>query len=175
MDIDSQVVFNEEQLQKLYRYTCALKGTEQDAYDLLQSSLEKYIKSDIAKQPSTYTNPVAYLRQIIRNTYIDQIRHNALIQWDDFDENEVTSSDLDWNGLEQSLINEQDAEYVIEKMNGLEREIIFLWAVEGYTTKEVAEYLNMPKNTVLSRIYRLRKKIQSHYHHNENKTLSRRT
>ena len=146
--------FKPEELQQLYRYACALLGGEQDAYDLLQSSLEKYLKS-----AGEHSNPTAYMRRIMRNSHIDQLRHDALVHWDDYDEEHSVSSDLNWNGIEQIAINRDEVQHCIAQMNGIEREIIFLWAIAGYSTAEVAQQLEMPKNTVLSRIHSLRQKI----------------
>lgn len=147
--------FSPAELQQLYQYACAILGTQQDAYDLLQSALEKYLK-----QTATNSNPMAYMRTIIRNTYIDQIRHDALINWDDYDDEQSVSADLNWNAIEQLAIDQDEAQHCIAQMSGIEREIMFLWAVEGCSTAEVAEQLDMPKNTVLSRIHRLRQKIK---------------
>jgi len=147
--------FSPAELQQLYRYACAILGTQQDAYDLLQSGLEKYLK-----QNKEHSNPMAYMRTIIRNAHIDKVRHDALINWDDYDDEQSVSADLNWNAIEQLAIDQDEAQHYIAQMSGIEREIMFLWAVEGYSTAEVAQQLNMPKNTVLSRIYRLRQKIK---------------
>ena len=147
--------FNAKELQQLYRYACILLGGEQDAYDLLQGALEKYLK-----QSAENSNPMAYMRAIIRNAHIDKIRHDALINWDDYDEEQSVSADLNWNAIEQLAIEQDEAQYCIAQMSGIEREIMFMWAVEGYSTAEVAKQLDMPKNTVLSRIHRLRQKIK---------------
>jgi len=40
-----------------------------------------------------------------------------------------------------------------------EREALYLNAVEGYTAREIAKQTDMPRNTVLSLIFRARKKL----------------
>ena len=42
-----------------------------------------------------------------------------------------------------------------------EREALYLWAVEGYTAKEIAKIGSLSRNTVLSRIHRARAKLRS--------------
>ena len=42
-----------------------------------------------------------------------------------------------------------------------EREALFLWAVEGYTAREIAEMCSSPINTVLSRLHRGRRKLRT--------------
>jgi len=44
-------------------------------------------------------------------------------------------------------------------LNPVEREILHLWAVEGMTTAQIAEQLDTPRGTVLSRIYRMRQRL----------------
>jgi RNA polymerase sigma-70 factor (ECF subfamily) len=46
-------------------------------------------------------------------------------------------------------------------MTTAEREILFLWAVEGYSTDEVARHLDRPRGSVLSIIHRMRKRLTS--------------
>ncbi len=153
----NQAEFSADELNQLYRYACSLLGKQQDAFDLLHNALEKYIKSS---SPAGRSKPMAYMRSIMRNHHIDQLRHDALIQWDDYDEQQTVSVDLNWNTLEQNRIAEDEAEQLLKQMTGIEREMMFLWAVEGYSTAEVAVHLGMPKNTVLSRIHRLRQKLK---------------
>jgi RNA polymerase sigma-70 factor (ECF subfamily) len=42
-----------------------------------------------------------------------------------------------------------------------ERELLYLWAVEEYTMKEISELTGIPRGTLLSRIHRIRKKVAS--------------
>ena len=39
---------------------------------------------------------------------------------------------------------------------------MYLWAVEGYSTSELAEFLEMPRGTLLSKIHRLRIRVERH-------------
>jgi len=39
------------------------------------------------------------------------------------------------------------------------RELLYLWAVEEYTSKELADLFNVPPGTILSRLHRLKIKI----------------
>ena len=51
---------------------------------------------------------------------------------------------------------------LMEGLDPLERELLFLWAVEGYTARELGEATECSRGTVLSRLHRLRKKIIRH-------------
>ena len=44
-----------------------------------------------------------------------------------------------------------------------EREILFLWAVEGFTVQDIANDLGIPKGTILSRLHRLKIKVKNKF------------
>ncbi len=73
-------MFTNEELNKQFRYCIALTGDEAQAYDLLQDSLESFLRGGDHARSS-----VAYLRVIIRNRYIDQFRKEASAQFFSFD------------------------------------------------------------------------------------------
>ena len=155
--------FDHARLNRFYQYSYALTHHEQDAYDLLQSAIEKYLK-----QISSQAEPgEAYLYRIIRNAFIDQYRRQQRFDHETFDEDQH-SVDFDISTLESISINNDHLNKLMGELNTTEREILFLWAVEEYTTQEVADLMNIPKGTVLSRIFRLRKKLQNHDQNNEN-------
>jgi RNA polymerase sigma-70 factor (ECF subfamily) len=56
-------------------------------------------------------------------------------------------------------------------LNPVEREILYFWAIEGFSTTEVAKIMKMPKGTVLSKIHRMRIAIKQRFSiDNDNKT-----
>lgn len=171
------MLFDKQQLNQLYRYCYALTVHRDDAYDLLQSALEKYLKNP----PSASYSESAYLRRIIRNQFIDNVRRINNVKFESLDTgtsegtfddtfkspyetNSFNSQDvisINSNALDEMLINEEMVDWIWSILDTVEREIVFLWAVEGYTAVEVSTELDMPRGTVLSRIHRLRKKIYS--------------
>lgn len=66
-------MLNNEQFNKLYQYGLSLCQNEDRAYDLLQSSLEKYLSKNISIE-----HPMPYLRTMMRNCYFDEQRHQKL-------------------------------------------------------------------------------------------------
>ncbi len=162
------MTFDKQQLNQLYRYCYMLTVHRDDAYDLLQSALEKYLKSP----PNASYSEFAYIRRIIRNQFIDNIRRLKSVTFESLDsyaphaqEEEHSYFDnqdviaINSSALDEMLINEERVEWIWSILNAAEREIVFLWGVEGYTAAEVATELDMPRGTVLSKIHRLRKKI----------------
>jgi len=146
-------MFDKQQLQNLYRYCYSLTCEKQNAYDLLQNSLEKYIKKNGSK-----TRPIAYMKGIIRNQFIDDYRRNKIVQFEEMEES-VVAADFDVRTLESIVINENMVEHVLRHLDDDEREIIYHWAIEGLSTSQISDELGKPKGTILSKIYRMRKKI----------------
>lgn len=141
------------QLNNLYRYALSLTANQEDAYDLLQTALEKLLRS---KQ--THHNEMAYLRTIIRNQFIDQCRRNNLIDFEPIHEENLAP--LDTEPLEKAIIDEDYVNTLMMALNPIEREALFLWAVMDYTASEIAEETGESRGTILSRLHRIKKKLQ---------------
>ncbi len=76
--------------------------------------------------------------------------------------------EFDVKTLESISIDDDLIEQVLDNLEPLERKILFYWAVEGYTTQQIADMLEMPKGTVLSKIHRMRLRIKQQF--NEDQT-----
>jgi len=150
-------MFDKQQLDQLYRYCYSLLGHESNAYDLLQSSLEKYLCCK-----TTIKNPQTYMKQIIRNSFIDFVRKASHRDHDLYEEDQGYM-DYDVKTLESIMIDRSMVEQVMAFLTPSEREIVHLWAVEGYSTREIADWLGIPKGTILSKIHRLRIKLKQQF------------
>ena len=142
------------QLQQLYRYGLSLTQNTSDAHDLLQSALEKWIKQ--GKQECL---SLAYIRAIMRNQFIDNCRRHNLVSFESLEDD--TPVVLDELSLEQHFINEDMVHSILEHLNATEREVLYLWAVLGFTASEIANELETSRNTILSRLFRVKKKAQA--------------
>lgn len=101
---------------------------------------------------------MAYLRRIIRNRFIDDLRRiqngpAEIVSMADLPENH------DGRDLESMAISADLVEQMFSLLSPDEREILYFWAVEGYSSRQLARHLDIPHGTVLSRIYRMRKKL----------------
>jgi RNA polymerase sigma-70 factor (ECF subfamily) len=150
-------MFNETELNRLYRYAFSLTNAEASAYDLLQSAVEKYLKLSVAKLSGD--GRLRYLRTMIRNRFIDQYRKEQRHPHQEFESVEALIS-IDMPGPEKVLIESEQILDILAGLYASERELLHLWALEEYTAKEIAEQLDCPRGTVLSRIHRLKRKIQ---------------
>lgn len=147
---------NRQLLNKLYQYCFTLTGNGNDAYDLLQCSIEKYL----SKKPLGKHNELSYLRKIIKNQFIDDRRKQQNRVHEAFDE-VITYVDMDTLSLEQVVASQHQIEGIWQSLKPDEREMLYLWAVEGYSTSELANSLNIPRGTLLSRIHRLRTRLET--------------
>jgi RNA polymerase sigma-70 factor (ECF subfamily) len=150
-------MFDKNQITTLYRYCHVLTNHEANAYDLLQTALEKCLRHP----PNELRAKMSYMRTIIRNKFIDQYRDAQKIELQEFDENIVTNIHDELSSFEDILISQESAKIIWALFDSSEREIMYLWAIQGLTTAEVAQFLDIPKGTIVSKISRLRKKVTS--------------
>lgn len=158
-------MFKEESLQQLYRYSYSLTMNENDAYDLLQNALEKFIRLEVDAR-----NPVAYMKSMIHNGFIDECRRQKVVQFESIEETNLPT-DFDVQTLEDMSVNEDMAKKIMQSLEPDEREIMYFWAIEGFSTSEIASKLEKPKGTILSKIYRMRKKIIENFPDSSNDVM----
>ena len=160
-------MFNEVTLQQLYRYSYSLTCDEPDAYDLLQAALEKFVKTNIV-----VNQPAAYVKKIIYNQFIDDCRRDKIVQFESLEEKNLPT-DFDVQTLDELLVNEDMAKQILQSLEPDEREIMYCWAIEGFSTSEIAEKLDKPKGTILSKIYRMRKKLIEQFSEHSNDVVEK--
>ena len=149
-------MFSSEELNTFFRYCIVLTNNDDSASDLLQSCLEKYVKLN----PSGINDIKAYFRRMIRNQFIDDQRKDDIQQLYEFDE-ESTVVQIDMKYLDDIIVNREQTELILSMLNPHEREVLFLWAVEGFTVKEIACDLGIPIGTLLSKLHRVKLKIKN--------------
>ena len=157
-------------LDALYRTGLRMTRSEAEAEDLVQ---ETYIKAFRHRDQFTPgTNLKAWLFRILTNTFINQYRRKAArpetTELDDVDESilyrhmrDVSpgSSSPDPEAL---LINNTLSSEVKEALESLPEKFrtTVLLDVEGFAYKEIAQMLDIPIGTVMSRLHRGRKYLQ---------------
>lgn len=142
-----------EQLQQLYQYGLSLTRDTDDAHDLLQTVLEKWIR-----QGQKGDVPIAYMRTMMRNQFIDQCRRQQIVAFEPLPDDVLLA--MDEQSVEQQHIDSDMVEHLLENLNTAEREVLFLWAVLEYSASEIAQELQTSRGTVLSRLFRVKKKAQ---------------
>lgn len=153
------MIFDRTSLNKLFRYCMALCDQRDDAYDLLQDSVERYL-TQTNQAPK---NSQAFIRRIARNRFYDQQRRKKIVQFDVLDEMDIDASHE--QDLESILIDELTLKYIWKTLSTAEKEVVFLWAVDGLSASQIADELDIPRATVLSRLRRMRIKVEQHTNH----------
>lgn len=142
-----------DSLQKLYRYAYALTADEDDAYDLLQSAIEICLN----KPADRADKSAAYIRMIMKNRYIDMYRHQQSFPHENIDDHSPVN--LDESALEDIVIAADDLAHIWAMLESIDREVLYLWAIEGFSMREISAMLAISRGTLLSRIHRLRKRL----------------
>lgn len=155
------MALDRDTLDRLFRYSYSLTGSEDEAYTLLQKAIERYLEA--SRGGATINAVVPYVRQVIRNAFIDDHRRKQRFPEVGLEEVQEGVLDIGVGSLENQMIASVDIDLIWKELNPNEREVLYLWAVEGYSTREIAEQSGTSRNTILSRIHRLRQKLQAWY------------
>lgn len=150
------VIFDRKNLNLLFRYCLALCGERENARDLLHDSIEKYLRNP----PDVAQKPEAYIKRIARNHFIDRIRREQVVQTEVIEDTDVLASTE--RALEDMMVDQLTLEKVWQHLTPLEREVIYYWAVEEMSASEIALHTGQSRNTVLSRLHRLRLRMQAY-------------
>ncbi len=145
----------EELLHSGYRYALSLTHDKTRAEDIVQDAWLAVLK---AKGPQTRP----YFFSAVRSRFLNLNKREQLVMvvsLDDvppIEEQEDTSDHLEiMDYLEYPMLEE-----ALDSLRGVEREALFLMAVEGYTANEIAIFTKQPRGTVLSHIHRAKQKIR---------------
>jgi RNA polymerase sigma-70 factor, ECF subfamily len=156
--------FNEqglEHLDALFGYAMTLTRDRNVAEDLVQETYLRAVRA--ANQLSPESNIKSWLFVIMRNAWLNQLRHQRSgPRFVDIEVESNTRSDLEASPhvvylrkLERAQV--QDA---MERLPEAYREIVLLRDFEGFTYQEIATVLDCPAGTVMSRLARAREKLR---------------
>ncbi len=156
-------------LDQLYGGALRMTRNPQDAEDLVQETYLKAFKGFDSFKPGT--NLKAWLYRIMTNTYINTYRKKQrrpleTSAEDVTDRQLYTTSSHDSTGLQsaevEALKNLPDKQ-IADAMNSLSddyRMVVYYADVEGLAYKEIAEVMDIPLGTVMSRLHRGRKQLR---------------
>jgi len=151
-------------LQHGYRYALSLAHHAAKAEDLLQDAWVAVIQADGPHEKS-------YLFCAIRSRYYNLYKRELLVPMESLEsivEPAYESVDV---GYAHDLDDPQ-LDAALAQLRGIEREVLYLSAVEGYTAQEITTITGQARGTVLSMLTRTRKKVQRYFSINEVKVVS---
>ena len=128
-----------------------MKNTEL-AEDVLQEGFVKvFLKLKEFKREGSFEG---WIRRIIVNTSLDAIRKNAKTKFDQPIDD--VSYKLEYKDPASSSLETQDLLNLVKNMPSGYRVVFNMFAIEGYSHKEIAEKLNVTENTSKSQYLRAR-------------------
>jgi RNA polymerase sigma-70 factor, ECF subfamily len=156
---------------QLFSTAMRMTRNRSDAEDLVQETFIKAWRSFATYQQGT--NLRAWLFRIMTNTYINkynaQQRKPTITELDDVEElflykrlGSVDQSQLSQSAEDQmlSLFTDDEVKKALEELPDQFRIPVLMSDVEGFSYKEIAEILEIPLGTVMSRLHRGRKSMQ---------------
>ncbi|EEI15843.1 sigma-70 family RNA polymerase sigma factor [Corynebacterium lipophiloflavum] len=171
-DTDVHKRFTEEAmplLDQLYAGALRMTRNPQDAEDLVQETYLKAFNAFDSYKPGT--NLKAWLYRIMTNSYINTYRKRQRrpleTSTEDMTDHQLyTTSSHDSTGLESAEVaalkvmpNSRISE-AFDELNEDYRMVVYMADVEEMAYKEIAEALDIPLGTVMSRLHRGRKQLR---------------
>lgn len=158
-------------IDSLYRTALRMTGNASDAEDLVQETFLRAFRS--LHQFKEGTNLRAWLFRIMTNAFINEYRKRtrrpSSSSLDDIEDFYLYDHLID-SGIqpmderpEDIVLGRMTADDVIGALDDLSddfRQVVLLADVEGFSYREIAEILDIPVGTVMSRLFRARRKLQ---------------
>ena len=158
-------------MDQLYSHALRLTKNPADAEDLVQETYLKGYKAFNSFKDGT--NLRAWLFRILTNSFINAYRKKQR----SFDEQEVedieafnTLSSADYSsnthlGISAEValferLTDDEIQTAIDSLPGTYKDVVLLADVQGFSYKEIAEILDVPDGTVMSRLHRARAKLK---------------
>lgn len=149
-------------LPALYGTAVRLVRNKSDAEDLVQETYLKAVRSSESLDPKSDCK--AWLFKIMTNTFIDQYRRSTrtpqLVELDEEDERGLEDRRAEPEAAVFANLMDEDVQRALDALPERNRMPILLFDVEGFTYAEIADMLNIPVGTVMSRLYRGRRMLK---------------
>ena len=147
-----------DHIDRLYRAACALTGSRGAADDLVQDTYAK-----VLAKPRLLRNDddIGYLLKTMRNLFYDQRRQAARratepVDPEDFDR-------VPGRAGPEEMVEQRELLGAIAELPEEFRDVLVAVDVAGLSYKEAARLLGVPEGTVMSRLYRARKRVIEAY------------
>ena len=155
-DISEQLV---SLLPRLRRFAAGLTGNLSDADDLVQQSCEKALRKQHQWQPGTRLD--SWMYRIIQTTWIDQTRRQRSDTVSLESEKMPETQDRRSGNVAENHNMLDRVSQVLNQLPEDQRVVLLMIAVEGRSYQEVSNMLEVPKGTVMSRLFRARSRVQA--------------
>jgi RNA polymerase sigma-70 factor (ECF subfamily) len=146
-----------EHVDALYRAACALTGSAHEAEDLVQETYSRVL----AKPRVLHSiSDRGYLLIALRRTFLDDHRRKRrrALQTP-LDDMEVEIADPSPRGQPQDALDARELYSAIAALPDGWGEVVAAVDIAGLTYSETARLLDVPEGTVMSRLYRARRRL----------------
>ena len=145
------------QLPALRRYAAALSGSLTIGDDLVQDCIERALRrADRLRDPLRLA---AWLRSILHNLYIDELRKKRTRGIEEDITELADDVAISVAPVDRAPFHEFTA--AMGALSAEHRQILLLTGLEGMNYREIAEELDIPIGTVMSRIARARERLRN--------------
>jgi RNA polymerase sigma-70 factor (ECF subfamily) len=149
---------------QLYNHARWITGDSHDAEDLVQETYAKALKGFASFAEGT--NLRAWMYRILRNTFMTSksglaAKNTEYLEDDEAATQHATAHDITPELLLLRSQNEQALFAALESLPVNYREIILLCEVEEMSYREIAQVLDTPLGTVMSRLSRARARLRA--------------
>ncbi|MFC7679629.1 RNA polymerase sigma factor [Paenibacillus sp. GCM10028914] len=142
----------------LHRYCLSLTQSVWDSDDLVQDTWVKILEKMDAWQ---HNNPEALLLRTAKNAWIDQVRRRKIFERILDKELEQVRVEQEVVGVEDTINLEMAFLYLIKHLSPLQRIILLMRSVLGYSVAETAVRLHTTEGAVKAAYHRARKSLQN--------------
>lgn len=140
---------------QVYGFALSILKSAHDAQDVMHDAYIKIYNASVSYTPKG--TPMAWILTIVRNLSLMKIREKSRTA----DSGEEI---LELFTAESKIPSTEDKVVLQAAMSALkddERQIVMLHAIAGFKHREIAEVLELPTNTVLSKYNRALKKLRA--------------
>ena len=147
-----------DHIDRLYRAACALTGSRVSADDLVQDTYAK-----VLAKPRLLRNDddIGYLLRTMRNLFYDERRTAARRATDPVDPEDFER--VEGRAGPAEIVEQRELLAGISTLPDEFRDALVAVDVAGLSYKEAADALGVPEGTVMSRLYRARKRVVEAY------------
>lgn len=148
-----------ELLPRLRRFAYSLTGSMDEADDVVQAVCERALARLDQYEPGTRLD--SWMFRIVQTTWVDRLRHRQRRPTvSDLTAMEAVGFDA---RIEEQAEARSDLAIIRARMEELpddQRVVLSLVVVDGMSYQEAADTLELPIGTIMSRLFRARKKLQ---------------
>lgn len=142
-------------LPALRRFAYSLTGAVADADDLLQNTVERLLTKGMPAD----SDPAKWAFTVCRNLWIDECRSRkvrAAVEWDPEQHDVLTT---EGEHTMQLKIEVSQINAAMQQLPPEQHLVLSMVAVQGMAYREVADALDVPLGTVMSRLARARARL----------------